>query len=363
MGRPTISIIVPVYNVEAYVEDCILSVMRQTYSGSMECIVVDDCGTDKSMAIVERMITEYKGPIDFKILRHTHNRGLSAARNSGINAATGEYLFFLDSDDEITDDCLEVLSKPLESNRYDLVTGAFDRLTVLPSGETQVLSQGHNLHILDNTLLKQPDILRTHWIHWETMAWNKLCRTGFIVNNDLLFKEGLLHEDNLWGFQIAGLASTLYTIDKVTYYYKIRIGSIINRPICTRERAEALTSSIKEMRSFVQRHHISDAETFIHFTRFFYIVLDAYSSSKPDYIAKYKELRPYIKTSILGEFRRSRFNIKSHLSDFHFFMPACIAPYWQHFYYFRLRPSRKLFDIIRKTQTNQIIETKELQPK
>jgi glycosyltransferase involved in cell wall biosynthesis len=73
--------------------------MRQTYEGDIECIVVDDCGTDGSMGIVNKLILEYNGPIMFKILHHTHNRGLSAARNTGISNASGDYLLFLDSDD------------------------------------------------------------------------------------------------------------------------------------------------------------------------------------------------------------------------------------------------------------------------
>ncbi len=76
MNKPSVSIIVPVYNVAPYVEDSIRSVMRQTYDGKMECIVVDDCGTDDSMSIEEKVIEDYNGPITFKILRHTHNRGL-----------------------------------------------------------------------------------------------------------------------------------------------------------------------------------------------------------------------------------------------------------------------------------------------
>ena len=73
MIKLNISIIIPVYNVEPYVEDCIRSVMRQTYDGPMECIIVDDCGSDNSMAIVKKMVTEYNGSIAFKILHHKHN--------------------------------------------------------------------------------------------------------------------------------------------------------------------------------------------------------------------------------------------------------------------------------------------------
>ena len=85
----TVSIIIPVYNVAPYIEACLKSVMGQTYTGLMECIVVDDCGTDNSMAIVERVIDEYDGAIHFHIEHHHSNRGLSAARNTGIAKANG----------------------------------------------------------------------------------------------------------------------------------------------------------------------------------------------------------------------------------------------------------------------------------
>lgn len=81
-----VSIIIPVNNVSDYVEECLQSVAAQTYT-AIECIIVDDCGTDDSMQKVESFITNYQGPITFKILHHEHNRGLSAARNTGIDAA------------------------------------------------------------------------------------------------------------------------------------------------------------------------------------------------------------------------------------------------------------------------------------
>lgn len=109
----TVSIIIPVYNVAPYIEACLKSVMRQTYGGQMECIIVDDCGTDDSIAIAERMTAAYQGPIQFRMLHHDRNRGLSAARNMGTNAATGDYIYYLDSDDEITTDCIERLMKPI----------------------------------------------------------------------------------------------------------------------------------------------------------------------------------------------------------------------------------------------------------
>ena len=121
-----VSIIIPVYNVAPYIGDCLRSVMRQTYTGPIECLIVDDCGTDESLPIAERMIVEYDGPIRFEILHHEHNRGLSAARNTGINKATGDYFFFIDSDDEITEDCMEKMMSVVQENpEVELVQGRY----------------------------------------------------------------------------------------------------------------------------------------------------------------------------------------------------------------------------------------------
>ena len=105
-----VSIIIPVYKVEAYIERCLLSVMRQTYHDSaFECILVDDCSPDNSILIAQKLINGYHGIIDFKIIRNDKNRGLSVARNRGMEQVSGKYLFFLDSDDYLREDCLQVM--------------------------------------------------------------------------------------------------------------------------------------------------------------------------------------------------------------------------------------------------------------
>ena len=186
MDKPLISIIVPVYNVAPYVEDCIRSVMRQTYDGKMECIVVDDCGTDDSMAIALRLIAEYSGPITFKVLHHTNNRGLSAARNTGMETAIGDYLFFLDSDDELTDDCIDKLVDPVNKEWYDIVLGD---LEILGSVKPYL---NLKLKLPNKTILRGKDIINSYRIKWNMMAQNKLYRTGFIRDSHLSFLEGLV---------------------------------------------------------------------------------------------------------------------------------------------------------------------------
>lgn len=220
---PSVSIIVPVYNVEAYVEDCIRSVMRQTYTGSMECILVDDCGTDNSMAITARLIAEYQGPIDFKVLHHTHNRGLSAARNTGIDAATGDYLLFVDSDDELTDDCLETLVRPTQNDpTIEMVAGNH---LLLCGGQIyrQIIHQGSQGEDVDSS----NDVRRFFYLGRKPVsAWNKLIKKDFLTQNQLFFREGLRYEDCLWTFYFLKYLSHLYLVPQATYLHLIRPLSI-----------------------------------------------------------------------------------------------------------------------------------------
>ena len=104
-----ISIVVPIYNVEPYILECLESVANQKNANGIECILVDDCGKDKSMEIAEQFVCSYNGPIHFSVIHHEKNMGLSAARNCGTKVAQGEYIFFLDSDDTIVPNCMELL--------------------------------------------------------------------------------------------------------------------------------------------------------------------------------------------------------------------------------------------------------------
>ena len=113
MIDPLVSVIIPVYNVSPYVEECLKSVMDQTYK-RLEVIIVDDCGTDDSMEKVERMLQDYAGEISFSILHHDCNRGLSAARNTGIDACHGDFISFIDSDDYVMPTLYETLVRAIQ---------------------------------------------------------------------------------------------------------------------------------------------------------------------------------------------------------------------------------------------------------
>lgn len=116
---PTVSVIVPVYGVEKYIERCARSIFVQTYK-DFEVIFVDDCSKDNSIAILKGVIEEYPA-VDCRIIRHERNRGLSAARNTGVTAAFGKYILHVDSDDWIEPEMIGCLVKKATETNADIV--------------------------------------------------------------------------------------------------------------------------------------------------------------------------------------------------------------------------------------------------
>ena len=212
-----VTIIVPIYNVSAYIERCWESLVKQTYK-DLEILFIDDCGTDDSVEKLQKLIDTHPG-IYCKILHHDHNRGLSAARNTGLMAATGDYVYFLDSDDDITEDCIERLVAPVMNDEIDIVVGNY----------RVVGGEAHSPLLLDSGLLdSSKEVLASYAAgKWYVMAWNKLCRRDFLIDNNLFFREGLIHEDVLWTFQVACKAQSLYVCNDVTYNYNVRGASIM----------------------------------------------------------------------------------------------------------------------------------------
>ena len=214
-----ISIIIPVYHVEPYIVRCLQSVVAQKNSSDMEIILVDDCGTDNSIALATEFLAGCKG-LDYQILYHSQNGGLSAARNTGLKAATGEYVYFLDSDDVITNDFMQLFSVLQEQLFYDFIIGDYRVEGSSSSYPPLLLQEGKyigNSSILESFACGE----------WYMMAWNKLCRRSFLLENNLFFDEGILHEDVSWSFKLACCAQSMYVVRKDTYVYYIRKESIM----------------------------------------------------------------------------------------------------------------------------------------
>lgn len=215
-----VSIIIPVYNVAKYIRRCLESVVSQTYQ-KIECILVDDCGTDNSMIIVKDFINHYQGEICFKAVHHSHNLGLSAARNTGIRVSTGKYLYFLDSDDSITPDCIETLLF-LFSKYPDI---SFSQGNILKENG-EISTYGFN-HSIPEYIHDKEDIYKFLLSKITTSAWNRLISRDFIIENSLYFPVGMIHEDMYWIYFVAKHTTAAAFSLKGTYTYFINEGSLI----------------------------------------------------------------------------------------------------------------------------------------
>lgn len=323
-----ISVIIPVYNVAPYIAACLQSVMRQTTQAALECILVDDCGPDNSMEVVNETLQSYSGPIDFKIVRHTQNRGLSAARNTGLAAATGDYIYFLDSDDEITPDCIERLSAPLQKEPYDLTIGECR----IEGGSLP----GVALQLPEGTILRDKEILHAYRLQqWYMMSVNKLYRTAFLRSNALQFKEGILHEDELWSFQIASLATSLAVITHETYIYKLRQGSITTNTVSPKS-LSSLNTILAEMTLFAHTHSLASDSDAHNIIRNFQIAVlyraeNVTLGTGPTvtfFPQIYAQQRQSMKDSWLNSFLINAFDLKKQLRDLHLLLPLPLAiPY------------------------------------
>lgn len=220
-----VSIIIPTYNVEAYIRECLESVAAQTYGGDIECIIVDDCGTDRSIAEAERFITEYKGRIDFRILHRNANGGLSAARNSGTDSAKGDYIYYLDSDDKITTTCIEeFVSVARKYPQADVIQGGISDLN------KSVISDVKNIDLPD-FVSEVRTIKEQYMLNYglPIAAYSRLYNKSFLNDNHLRFHEGIIHEDVPFTFLLAQKAKCIAICRHNSYLYRImRQGSIVN---------------------------------------------------------------------------------------------------------------------------------------
>ena len=226
-----VSIIIPVYNARDFIIDCLKSVSAQTFTGNMECILVDDCGGDNSIQIVEEYITYCDNNVYFVVLRQEHNQGPSVARNRGIREAKGEYVFFLDSDDVISSDCIELLYSLAKQYDLDYVQGMYysDEHYHMPVYK----SKDSNTPICDRKVIKKT-LLDYTFIPYT--PHNRLVRRQFLVEHKLFFPEKIkVREDFYWMFFVAKYVERMALCNKETYYRGYNDESLTHNIIKDRE--------------------------------------------------------------------------------------------------------------------------------
>ena len=230
MNKTLVSIIVPVYNVEKYITSCLDSIASQNYNGLIECILVDDCGKDNSISIAEKYINECpnKQNIIFKIIHHNQNKGLSEARNTGIRMAQGEYIYFLDSDDQITANCISALIGC--ANKYPQAEIIQSGCRCIENGEKwekQPWLDFENANYPE--YIDSPQWIKTYMLScvYPVTAWNKLIKRVFLLENNLFFKSGIIHEDDHWSYFLAKHTKRLAFLNENTMIHYINPNSIM----------------------------------------------------------------------------------------------------------------------------------------
>lgn len=220
-----ISVIIPIYNVALYIEQCLTSVVNQTID-DMEVILVDDCGTDNSIEIAENFINNYKGNVVFKLLHHKKNRGLSASRNTGIDAASGDYISFIDSDDYVAPKMFELLLNEIEKNDTYGISSCLPKF-VNENGEEIIDNKLYNSNV---SKVVEPHDFFVQWFTykiWHT-AWGKLYKRDLF--SMIRFCEGINNEDIRFcvdAYQtIEQKGYKLVEIPQKLYFYRQRENSI-----------------------------------------------------------------------------------------------------------------------------------------
>lgn len=212
----TISVIVPIYNVEAYLERCIESIVNQTYR-DLEIILVDDGSPDNCGVICDEW---EKRDSRIKVM-HKKNGGLSDARNKGMKIATGDYITYVDSDDWIDLSMYENMMNVLIKEKSDIVACGFRKVTEIETYEIDK-SDPSFLHFSNKDALKA--LITEEGL--QQVVWNKIYRRSLVEN--IFFEKGKYNEDEFWSYQIIGRANKVTIIKNVYYNYFQREHSIIN---------------------------------------------------------------------------------------------------------------------------------------
>lgn len=218
---PKVSVIIPVFNVEDYLAECLDSVMNQTFR-DMEIICIDDASTDNSLKILKEYASRDSRII---ILQNEQNSGLAFTRNSGMEQASGDYILFIDSDDYIETDL--VMSAAGKADHVDMVCFDYKKKDEIWNDRDK-----HMFHLSDGEYKARDfflDAVNRNSIVYS--AWSKLYRREFLMREGIRFINGIRYEDIVFNFLCMMKADALYCIPDKKYIYRIRRNSIMTKKI------------------------------------------------------------------------------------------------------------------------------------
>jgi glycosyltransferase involved in cell wall biosynthesis len=232
--NPYFTIIVPVYKVEDFLEDCIISIINQSYP-NFELLLIDDGSPDRSPQICNNWCTK-----DSRVkVVHKRNGGLSDARNAGLNVATGEYVWFVDSDDWIDKNALKNIANTFKN--FPLADIVSTQLVEVINGNSKLYGK-YTAFPRGGQVLSNIEYIKKGYPILPSVRF--IVRRNLIMSNQLKFIKGILHEDIPFCHMLIYEAQNIAILQKPTYFYRIRKGSI------------SMTPNIKSCYSLVESHRI-----------------------------------------------------------------------------------------------------------
>lgn len=220
---PKVSVIIPVYNTEAYVEEAVRSIMNQTLR-DIEIILIDDGSTDNSLSVIEELAND-----DARIKFHTQtNQGVSNTRNYGIEIASGEYIHFMDSDDILASETLELCYQACMEKNLDFIF--FDAESFSENNDISLGFDYHRTYLFDEHVVCTGKEMLDKMLdenRYRASACLNLIKRDFIKQNKLSFYPGIIHEDELFTSELYLHAKKVSCVHELFYYRRLRAGSIM----------------------------------------------------------------------------------------------------------------------------------------
>ena len=226
---PAISVIVPMYNAKKYIADCLDSILAQTFK-DFEVVLVNDCSPDNSRQIAENYLEKFAGRL--KIYDNEKNLGASLTRNKGLKISSGEYIFFIDSDDFITPTALEEMISLMKNYNAEVIYiekyfKADDGGKIFEKKITQGAKRVSKPTFEPENLAERVDyISRKNF--WGT-PWSKFVRRDFLLNNEIFFPNLIPCEDHIWTFGLFFFAKRFLRVPNAIYVRRMSKGSEVRR--------------------------------------------------------------------------------------------------------------------------------------
>ena len=273
MKHISVTIGIPVYQVEDVVKNSLMSALSQSYN-NIEYIIVDDCGSDRSMDIVRKIVEKSTRKGNVRIVCHDCNRGLGEARNTIIKNSHSDYIYFMDSDDTIEPKTVDFLvSKAIDDNSPDIIVANY--VTEYTDGKKEI-----GTTVKQDIAIESNEAILSYYSKdsIRISSWNKLYKRDFLIRNNIRYVNRY-HEDYYFSLQELHYAEKILIVPDVLYHYILRSNSITGGLLITPTTVDRLLLVLASINDFILKHNVHNilySKRYVDFLS--YIAYSAYAT-------------------------------------------------------------------------------------